>query len=146
MDRVALKSAAKSQIKGNIGILFVITLLTGLNINAGECRGHAQLNSVSRAGAQRIDQVAVIEGNDQITALVLPGKFFVGRACGRGCGDLEVVTLHSQLHVRAHAARNALLGERIRPEIAVVRVAVFYYKPNSVYKHGGFSASRTRKH
>lgn len=30
MDRATLKSAAKSQIKGNIGILFVISLLTGL--------------------------------------------------------------------------------------------------------------------
>ncbi len=30
MDRAMLKSAAKRQIKGNIGILFVITLLSGL--------------------------------------------------------------------------------------------------------------------
>lgn len=30
MDRVTLKSAAKSQIKGHIGILFVISLLSGL--------------------------------------------------------------------------------------------------------------------
>ena len=82
----------------------------GDDIDARESGGHLDAETVALAGADRVDEVFVVKGNEQIVALVVDLDLLVGRASGGVCHDLENVALGVETNGSTVASDDPFLG------------------------------------
>ena len=100
-----------------ISSLFLAIL--GLNVDAGQGRGEGDAYRIGAAGAQAVDEVTVVEGDDQIITLVVDRQLVVSRAGAGGGGDRvpgAIALLHPRGYV--HPAHHRLAQRVAQREFA----------------------------
>ena len=86
----------------------------GNDVDARNNRCHLDAQTLTLTGADRVDKVFVIKGDDKVLALVLDIDLLVGRSGGGVCHDLEHVALGSKTDGSTVASDDPLLGNYSR--------------------------------
>ena len=86
----------------------------GDDIDTREYAGHLDAQTLALAGADRVDEVFVIERYEKVLALVLDLDLLVGGSCGGVSHDLENVALGAEAERSTVASRDLFLGNDSR--------------------------------
>ena len=84
--------------------------IKGNDVDTRESGGHLDAQTLAFAGADRVDEVLVVEGDEKVFTLVIDLDLLVGRACGGVSHDLENVTLGIEANGSTVATDDSLLG------------------------------------
>ena len=95
-------------------LLCVLVSGLGLDVDAGQSRGQGDLDSLSTAGTEGINEEAVVKGDEDIVSFVINIDLIVGASHSGDGRDLEELLLQTQLNVRGNAARDLILGNQSR--------------------------------
>ena len=102
------------QILATLGAFTALVVVTGngLKIDAQAGAGKRNFNAILLADTDAVDQITVVKGDGEVSALMNDGNLIVGITGRGGCGDLQQIALKVQTDGRADGARDSLLGDQ----------------------------------